>query len=74
MGNNDNVGLGNYGGAHTAVEAPPAREIQPGDSIPHRIESGLDGSAVLVLCMSQNALTSDWATLQSRFPALRRGR
>ena len=36
-------------------------EIKPGDSIPSRIESGLEGSGVLVLCMSEHALGSDWA-------------
>ena len=41
-------------------------EIQPGDSIPSRIESGLEGSAVLVLCMSEHALGSDWAALESQ--------
>ena len=41
-------------------------EIEPGDSIPSRIEAGLEGSTVLVLCMSEHALGSDWAALESQ--------
>jgi hypothetical protein len=41
-------------------------EISPGDSIPSRIEAGLEGSAVLVLCVSKHSLGSDWATLESQ--------
>jgi small GTP-binding protein len=40
-------------------------EIRPGDSIPARIEEGLEHSRVLVLCMSANAFGSDWAQLES---------
>ncbi|MEL7354565.1 MAG: TIR domain-containing protein, partial [Cyanobacteria bacterium J06560_5] len=40
-------------------------EIQPGDNIPHKIEEGLEQSRVLVLCMSAQALGSDWARLES---------
>ena len=40
-------------------------EIQPGDSIPAKIEEGLENSRVLVLCMSANAFGSDWAKLES---------
>ena len=40
-------------------------EIKPGDSIPARIEEGLEHSRVLVLCMSANAFGSDWAQLES---------
>lgn len=40
-------------------------EIQPGDSIPSKIESGLENSSVLVLCMSEHALGSDWPRLES---------
>jgi len=40
-------------------------EIQPGDSIPAKIEDGLEHSRVLVLCMSANAFGSDWAQLES---------
>lgn len=40
-------------------------EIRPGDSIPARIEEGMEDSRVLVLCMSANALGSDWAQLES---------
>jgi hypothetical protein len=34
-------------------------EIKPGDSIPAKIEEGLEHSRVLVLCMSANAFGSD---------------
>jgi small GTP-binding protein len=40
-------------------------EIKPGDSIPAKIEEGLDHSRVLVLCMSANAFGSDWAQLEA---------
>jgi hypothetical protein len=40
-------------------------EIKPGDSIPAKIEDGLETSRVLVLCMSANAFGSDWAKLES---------
>lgn len=40
-------------------------EIKPGDSIPAKIEDGLEHSRVLVLCMSANAFASDWAQLES---------
>ena len=40
-------------------------EIKPGDSIPAKIEEGLEHSRVLVLCMSANAFGSDWAQLES---------
>lgn len=40
-------------------------EIQPGDSIPAKIEDGLEQSRVLVLCMSKAAFGSDWAQLES---------
>ena len=39
-------------------------EINPGDSIPAKIEEGLERSRVLVLCMSANAFGSDWAQLE----------
>lgn len=39
--------------------------IKPGDNIPHTIEEGLEHSRVLVLCMSANAFSSDWAELES---------
>ena len=38
--------------------------IKPGDSIPSKIEEGLEHSRVLVLCMSSNAFGSDWAQLE----------
>jgi WD40 repeat protein len=41
-------------------------ELQPGDSIPSRIEAGLEGSAVLVLCLSEHSLGSDWTALESQ--------
>ena len=37
--------------------------LKPGDSIPAKIEEGLEHSRVLVLCMSANAFGSDWAQL-----------
>ena len=40
-------------------------EIQPGDSIPAKVEYGLELSRVLVLCMSTEAFGSDWARLES---------
>lgn len=40
-------------------------EIHPGDSIPARIEEGLEHSRVLILCMSSNSFGSDWAQLES---------
>jgi TIR domain len=39
--------------------------LRPGDSIPAKIEEGLEHSRVLVLCMSANAFGSDWAKLES---------
>ncbi len=39
--------------------------LKPGDSIPSKIEDGLERSRVLVLCMSANAFGSDWAQLES---------
>ena len=41
-------------------------ELKPGDSIPAKIEAGLEHSRVLVLCMSAQAFGSDWATLESQ--------
>ena len=35
--------------------------LKPGDSIPAKIEEGLEHSRALVLCMSANAFGSDWA-------------
>ena len=40
-------------------------ELKPGDSIPAKIEEGLEHSRVLVLCMSANAFGSDWARLEA---------
>ena len=40
-------------------------EIRPGDSIPAKIEAGLEHSRVLVLCMSAQAFGSDWAQLEA---------
>lgn len=42
-------------------------EIKPGDSIPAKLEEGLQQSRVLVLCMSANAFGSDWAELEARW-------
>ncbi|MCA1697819.1 MAG: toll/interleukin-1 receptor domain-containing protein, partial [Actinobacteria bacterium] len=39
-------------------------EIEYGDSIPSRIEDGLERSRVLVLCMSERAFGSDWSRLE----------
>ena len=38
---------------------------KPGDSIPAKIEEGLERSRVLVLCLSAQAFGSDWAQLES---------
>jgi small GTP-binding protein len=40
--------------------------IQAGDSIPAKIEEGLEESRSLVLCMSANAFASEWAALESQ--------
>lgn len=40
-------------------------EINPGDSVPKKIDDGLEDSRVLVLCMSANAFGSDWTQLES---------
>ncbi len=40
-------------------------EIHPGDSIPEKIEEGLEHSRVLLLCMSANASGSNWAQLEA---------
>jgi len=40
-------------------------EIRAGDSIPAKIEEGLEHSRVLMLCMSANAFGSDWAQLEA---------
>ncbi|MGO8930856.1 MAG: toll/interleukin-1 receptor domain-containing protein [Limisphaerales bacterium] len=39
--------------------------LKPGDSIPAKIEEGLEHSRVLVLCMSVNTFGSDWAQLEA---------
>ncbi|MEM9155275.1 MAG: TIR domain-containing protein, partial [Cyanobacteria bacterium P01_F01_bin.33] len=39
-------------------------EIQIGDSIPAKIEDGLENSRLLLLCMSAEAFGSDWAGLE----------
>ena len=39
--------------------------IQPGDLISQQIEQGLEQSALLLFCMSENAFGSDWAQLES---------
>jgi hypothetical protein len=39
--------------------------LNPGDSIPAKIEAGLEHSRVLVLCMSAHAFGSDWAQLEA---------
>ena len=40
-------------------------ELRPGDNIPAKIETGLEHSRVLVLCMSAHAFGSDWAQLEA---------
>src|SRR5438034_4733859 len=39
--------------------------LKAGDSIPAKIEEGLEHSRVLVLCMSASAFGSDWAQLEA---------
>ena len=39
--------------------------LKPGDSIPAKIDEGLEQSRVLVLCMSAQAFGSEWAQLES---------
>ncbi len=39
--------------------------IRPGDSIPAKLEEGLERSRILVFCMSANAFGSEWAQLES---------
>jgi hypothetical protein len=39
--------------------------LKPGDSIPAKIEEGLEHSRVLALCMSANAFGPDWAQLEA---------
>ena len=39
--------------------------LKPGDSIPPKIEEGLESSRVLVFCMSANAFGSDRAQSES---------
>src|SRR5947207_11668445 len=40
-------------------------EIRPGDSIPAKVEEGLEHSRVLVLCMSAQAFGADWVQLEA---------
>jgi hypothetical protein len=40
-------------------------QIKPGDSIPAKIEEGLEHSRVLVLCISANAFGADWTHLEA---------
>jgi small GTP-binding protein len=40
-------------------------EVRPGDNIYAKVEDGLEQSRVLVLCMSSQALGSDWARLEA---------
>jgi hypothetical protein len=40
-------------------------QIRPGDSIPAKIEDGLENSRILILCMSAAAFGSDWTQLES---------
>lgn len=38
------------------------REIKLGDSVPKKIDDGLEQSRVWVMCLSEHAFASDWAT------------
>lgn len=40
-------------------------ELKPGDSVPKKIDDGLEQARVLVLCMSAQAFASDWTRLES---------
>jgi small GTP-binding protein len=40
-------------------------EIKPGESIPLKLEEGLEGSRVLVLCLSANAFGPEWTKLEA---------
>lgn len=40
-------------------------EIKPGDSIPSKIDDGLEFARVLVLCMSEHTFGSDWTRFES---------
>jgi len=39
--------------------------LKPGDSLPKKLDEGLEESRVLVLCMSANAFGSDWTQLEA---------
>lgn len=39
--------------------------LKPGDSVPAKIDEGLEQSRVLVLCMSANAFGSEWTQLEA---------
>ena len=39
--------------------------LELGDSIPSKIDAGLEQSRVLVLCLSAQAFGSDWAQLEA---------
>ena len=41
-------------------------EIQLGDSVQKKLDDALEQSRVLVLCLSEHAFASDWATLESQ--------
>ncbi|MFH0989943.1 MAG: TIR domain-containing protein [bacterium] len=40
-------------------------EIHPGDSIPAKLDDGLEHSRMLVLCLSANAFGADWAKFEA---------
>jgi hypothetical protein len=40
------------------------RVLEPGDSVPAKIEAGLEHLRALVLCMSAHAFGSDWARVE----------
>jgi len=52
-------------GAGAGGRRPGEGRGEKPDSIPAKIEAGLEHSRVLVLCMSANAFGSDWAQLEA---------
>jgi hypothetical protein len=40
-------------------------EIAPGDNVPAKLESALQAARVLVLCLSQDSMESDWTQLEA---------
>ncbi len=46
-------------------------KIRAGDSIPAKIDEGLEHSRVVAFCMSENAFGSEWVTLERYTPQFR---